>query len=69
MGVELPWAIITVLVYAAALAGTLVLAPHVSAEHLALLILVGTLTAAMQGLIGLLRARAPKPCPRCGWRP
>jgi hypothetical protein len=69
VGVELPWALITWAIYGAALVGTWWLAPHISPEALALLVLIGTWTASTQGLIGLFRARAPKPCPRCGYHP
>lgn len=67
VGVELPWALITVAVYAVAVVVVAVAFPDVSNLVTTLCVLIGTLTAAIGQLIGLLRSRAPRRCPHCGW--
>lgn len=56
----LPWAVFTVLIYAGAIAATAVLAPRVSNETIAWLLLVAGFTAAMTSLLDLLTQRAER---------
>lgn len=58
LAAPLPWAVFTVAIYGAAIALTALLAPRVSNEALAWLLLVGTFTSSVAALLQLLTDRA-----------